>query len=287
MSETAVQSLRRQNGSRRKWSIGSGAGTAAGIIALRVAGFGFLIAIWALAATRFSAVQLPRPQLAWQALRDNFITASGLQLQGLSGGYLSNVAYTIENALLGFMIGSVCGMIVGLLSARLQVVRDLSAPLLILFAAVPDLVAAPFFLVWFGPGRTAQALIVIFYCFVVVGISAQNAALRLPPYLEERAATLGASRTRTFVSVVIPGALPSTIGAIRIALATSWSLQTAGELLGSESGVGRVVVLSQQLSFTAGTMAVITLLGAFALVADGLVYGSLRWMTRWQETVSR
>jgi ABC-type nitrate/sulfonate/bicarbonate transport system permease component len=246
-----------------------------------------LIAIWALAATRFSAVQLPRPQLAWQALRDNFITASGLQLQGLSGGYLSNVAYTIENALLGFMIGSVCGMIVGLLSARLQVVRDLSAPLLILFAAVPDLVAAPFFLVWFGPGRTAQALIVIFYCFVVVGISAQNAALRLPPYLEERAATLGASRTRTFVSVVIPGALPSTIGAIRIALATSWSLQTAGELLGSESGVGRVVVLSQQLSFTAGTMAVITLLGAFALVADGLVYGSLRWMTRWQETVSR
>lgn len=256
-------------------------------ILLRVAGFALLIGIWAIAATQFPAVQLPRPELVWEALTQNFTHASGLELQGLSGGYLSNVAYTVKNALLGFAIGTACGLVVGLLSARLQVVRDLSAPLLILFAAVPDLVAAPFFLVWFGPGQTAQALIVIFYSFVVVGVASQNAALRLPPYLEESAATLGASRRRSFFTVIAPAALPATIGAIRIALATSWSLQTAGELLGSQEGVGRVVVLSQQLSYTAGTMAVITLLAAFALLADGIVYGSLRLLTRWQETVSR
>jgi ABC-type nitrate/sulfonate/bicarbonate transport system permease component len=258
-----------------------------GIVLLRVAGFALLIGIWALVATQFRPVQLPRPELAWDALRENFSEASGLQLQGLEGGYFSNVMYTAGNALLGFGIGSVAGMVVGLLSARIQALRDLSAPFLILFATVPDLVAAPFFLVWFGPGRTAQALIVIFYSFVVVGIASQNAALRLPPYSEEYAATMGGSRARIFLSVVVPAALPSTIGAVRIALATSWSLQTAGELLGSQSGVGRVVVLSQQLSFTAGTMAVITLLAAVALAADAVVYGTLRWLTRWQETVSR
>jgi ABC-type nitrate/sulfonate/bicarbonate transport system permease component len=259
----------------------------AGIVALRLGGFAFLVAIWAVAATQFTAVQLPRPELAWDALKDNFTTAEGLQLQGLEGGYLSNTLYTVRNALLGFAIGSSLGLIVGMLSARVQLVRDASAPMLILFAAVPDLVAAPFFLVWFGPGRTAQALIVIFYCFVLVGIASQNAALRLAPAYEEYAATLGASRRRRFGTVVAPGSLPASVGALRIALASSWSLQTAGELLGSQQGVGRVVVLSQQLGFTAGTMAIIAFMGAIALVADGLLTAGLRWITRWQETVSR
>lgn len=270
----------------RRWRRGWG-GQILGIFALRFAGFATLVAIWALAATQFMAIQLPRPSLAWDALRENFITAEGLELQGLEGGYLTNALYTVKNALLGFTIGSGLGFVVGMLGARLQWVRNASTPLLILFAAVPDLVAAPFFLVWFGPGRTAQMLIVIFYCFVVVGIASQNAALRLVPQYEEYGATLGASGPRRFLTIVVPGALPSTIGAVRIALATSWSLQTAGELLGSQQGVGRVVVLSQQLGFTAGTMAIITLMGAIALVADGLITATLRYISRWQETVSR
>jgi ABC-type nitrate/sulfonate/bicarbonate transport system permease component len=289
MSGEAVQ-IGASQGRRSGWSLPRLSGTArdvAVIVALRLGGFAVLIAIWALAATQLPAVQLPRPELVWEALTENFSAASGLQLQGLSGGYLSNVLYTVENALFGFAIGASLGMLIGLLSARLQVIRDLSAPALILCAAVPDLVAAPFFLVWFGPGKTAQALIVIFYCFVIVGITSQNAALRLSPYLEESAATLGATRRRSFFTVVVPGSLPSTIGAVRIALATSWSLQAAGEILGSQSGVGRVVVLSQQLSYTAGTIAIVILLAAFALLADGVIYGVLRWMTRWQEAVSR
>ncbi|MGH2974183.1 MAG: ABC transporter permease, partial [Solirubrobacterales bacterium] len=224
------------SGSKWSWNLTTLPSIAV-MIVLRLGGFVLLVAVWALAATQFPAVQLPRPELVWQALTENLVHASGLQLQGLSGGYLSNAAYTIKNALLGCAIGSFSGFAIGLLSARLQVARDLSAPLLILFAAVPDLVAAPFFLVWFGPGQTAQALIVIFYSFVIVGIASQNAALRLSPDLEESAATLGASRVRMFLTVVVPGSLPATIGAVRIAVATSWSLQTAGELLGSQEGV--------------------------------------------------
>lgn len=256
-----------------------------GSIALRVGGFAFLILVWSLAATQFTAIQLPRPELAWDALTENFATAEGLQLQGFEGGYLDACLYTVGNALLGFGIGSVLGLTVGMLSGRIQALRDLSAPLLILFAAIPDLVAAPFFLVWFGPGRTAQALIVVFYCFVLVGIASQNAALRLPPQFEESAATLGAGARRRMLTVVVPGSLPTVVGALRIALATSWSLQCAGELLGSQSGVGRVVVLSQQLGFTAGTMAVISLMGVIALCADAVLTTALKWLNRWQEAV--
>jgi ABC-type nitrate/sulfonate/bicarbonate transport system permease component len=253
------------------------------IVLLRLGGFVLLLAIWSAAATQFLAIQLPRPEIVWQALVANLDNAPGLALQGLQGGYLDNVVYSAGNALIAFLLGSVLAFGVGTASGRLQWVRNLSAPVLLLFGTVPDLVAAPFLLIWLGPGRTAQFIIVFFYCFVVVGIAAQNAALRLPPAYEESAATLGASSARRLLTIVVPSGLPAVIGAVRVALATSWGLQCAGELLGSERGVGRVVVLSQQLGFTAGTVAVVCLLAVIALLCDGIVTGVLRAACRWQE----
>lgn len=248
-------------------------------------GFALLLGAWALAATQFLPVQLPRPGLVVEALRDNFSHAAALELQGLQGGYASHLEYTAVNALLAFGIATPVGLIVGMVSARVQLVRDISAPLLLLFATVPELVAAPFLLIWFGPGKLAQGTLVAFYCFVIVAITAQNAALRLAPEYEEFAATLGASRRRRFLTVVMPGSLPAVIGGIRIALAVSWSLQTAAELLGSERGIGRVIALSQQLGYTAGVIAVILMVGFVAVICDRALALALRWAVRWQEAV--
>jgi ABC-type nitrate/sulfonate/bicarbonate transport system permease component len=267
----------------RRWGKGS---SILGIVAVRVLGFGLLLAVWAAAATQFLAVQLPRPQLVWEALRDNFSTAEGLALQGLSGGYFSNVLYSISNAFVAFLVGAIAGFVIGCYAGRRQWVRNCSAPLLLLFGTVPDLVAAPFLLVWLGPGRAPQFIIVAFYCFVVVGVASQTAALGLPPRYEEFAATLGAS-ARDRMAIVFRAVLPAVIGATRVALATAWSLQAVGELLGSESGVGRVVTLSQQLGDTAGSMAVICLLGAIAVAIDAVVTFALRLTCRWQAVVSQ
>ncbi|MCW3014420.1 MAG: binding--dependent transport system inner rane component family protein [Solirubrobacterales bacterium] len=250
-------------------------------IAVRAAGFALLVAIWAAASTQFLAVQLPRPELVLQALSDNLITAPSLSLQGLQGGYLSNVGYTVANTLVAGLVGGSVGFFVGAASARVQVVRNASSPVLLLFGTVPDLVLAPFLLIWIGPGRAAQFVIVAFFCFVILAISTQNAALRLPTRYEESAATLGAGPAHRFRTIVLPATIPAIIGAARIALGTAWGLQCAGELLGSERGVGRVVVLSQQLSFTAGTIAVILLLGAVAVAVDTALVLALRTLCRW------
>jgi len=254
-------------------------------LAVPLVGYGLLVSVWALAATQYLPVQLPRPGLVLEAIRDNFWSAPGLKLQGLQGGYASNLAYTTVSTLLAFFVASPLGFAVGMLSARLQRFRDISAPLLLLFATVPELVAAPFLLIWFGPGRLAQAILVGFYCFVIVAVAAQNAALRIAPEYEEFGATLGASAGRRFFTIVVPGSLPAVIGGLRIALAVSWSLQCASELLGSEVGVGRVIVLSQQLGYTPGIIAIILLVGLIAVACDRLLAGALRWSARWQEAV--
>lgn len=252
------------------------------MLGLRLAGACVVIAIWAAAATQFDAVQLPRPELVLTAIRENIWSAPGLAFEGLHGGYASNVLYTLLTALVAAAVGGSSGFAVGIASARSQFVRNLSSPLLVLFAAVPPLVASPFMLIWFGPGQLAQSAIVAFFCFVVMGIAAQNAASSLPPALEEMAATLGASAHERLRRIVLPGSVPAVIVAVRVCLATSWSLQTASELLGSNRGVGRIIGLSQQLGDTAGSIAVIILLGLAGLTVETLVTIALRHATRWQ-----
>jgi ABC-type nitrate/sulfonate/bicarbonate transport system permease component len=252
-----------------------------------VAGVVFLIAVWALAATQFTAVQLPRPALVLQAISDNAFSSPALAFSGLEGGYLANVAYTMVTALVAAAIGGGAGFVVGIAAARSQMVRDLSAPLLVIFGTVPPLVAAPFMLVWFGPGQLAQSAIVAFFCFVIMALTAQNAALALPPVYEELAATLNATPRERLRRIVVPGVIPAVIVAVRICIAAAWSLQCAGELLGSDRGVGRVILLSQQVSYTQGAIAVILLLGVAGLVVESAVVGALRYATRWQEVKSR
>jgi ABC-type nitrate/sulfonate/bicarbonate transport system permease component len=255
--------------------------------ALRLGGFAFLLLAWALAATQFEPVRLPGPEAVYRSLVDNFFVASRLQFQGIQGGLLANVLYTVRNAFESFVIGAGLGFLVGILSARVQWLRDTSAVVLVLFAAVPDLVVFPFLIIWLGPGGSAQRILVLFFAFVSVGLSSQNAAMTLDPCFEESAATLGASSPTRVRTVLLPACLPATIGVVRVALASAWGLQTIGELLGSNAGVGRVIVYSQQLGDTSTTIAAILLLAGFAIVIDLIVISGLRWLTRWQASVHR
>jgi ABC-type nitrate/sulfonate/bicarbonate transport system permease component len=141
-------------------------------------------------------------------------------------------------------------------------------------------------LIWFGTGRLAQSVIVGFFCFVVMGITAQNAAQAIPPAFEEMAATLGATPRQRLWHIVVPAAVPSLIAAVRVCLVTGWSLQVASELLGGARGVGKVVSLSEQLGNTAGALAIIILLAAAGLLIETVAATILRHATRWQVTAS-
>jgi ABC-type nitrate/sulfonate/bicarbonate transport system permease component len=260
---------------------GTAVAGALGAVSQRVLGAFALIVLWWLASTQFSAAQLPRPELVWAQLTQNLTSDPALSFTGVDGGYLGNLWYTVHTAIVASLGGGAIGFAVGIGSARSQLVRDVSAPLLILFGTVPSLVAAPFMLIWFGTGQLAQSVIVGFFCFVVMGITAQNAAQAIPRAYEEMAATLGATQRQRLWKIVVPGSAPALIAAVRVCLVTGWSLQVASELLGGSRGVGKVVSASEQLGNTAGALAIIILLAAVGLTIETVASVLLRYVTRW------
>ena len=152
------------------------------------------------------------------------------------------------------------------------------------FGTVPILVAAPFFLIWFGLVGAAQAILVSFYTTVIMHIYSIQAVRNLHPKYVEYASTLGADSRAIFLRVVLPGAVPEMFGGLRVAFAAAWGLAAIAELLGSRYGVGYVVLTFESVYDISNIMAIILYLGLLALVMDWAIVRLRGFVTRWAET---
>ena len=174
----------------------------------------------------------------------------------------------------------------GLITARFELARAILDPVTMTAGTVPILVLAPFFLIWFGIGRTSSVLLVVIYVAVILYIYAQRAADNLDPVYEDAAYTLGASPRRAVWDVLIPGTVPQILGGIRIALAGAWGLEAIAELLGSRYGVGYAILTFESVYDLASIMTIILLLGLIALIMDWLIGRARAWLTRWAESAA-
>ncbi|MGW5383220.1 ABC transporter permease [Nocardia sp. NPDC003963] len=226
---------------------------------------------------------LPGPLRVWIDFTSSFADDPGLRYLGVrSPGVAINLVWTVGLAVVAWAAGSVLGAATGLLSSRVRWIRNACEPLFFVFGAVPALVLAPFFLVWFGQGHLNKVLLVGFYCFVSVGLVAQSAAAALPPSSEEYAATQGLNARARFLHVLVPGTLPAVLSGLRIALATAIAVQATVELLGSQIGIGRLIALRAGQGDVSGVLGLSIALGVVAIALDFLLRRGIRILTRWQ-----
>ena len=250
----------------------------------QILGIAVFLLIWELIARQINYVAiLPSPSAVWANFQASMFDDPGLRYLGVKNpGYLINIAYTVGISIGGWVIGSAIGVLVGLSSARLQFMRNVAEPLLFVFGAVPVLVLAPFFLVWFGNGVGNKFVLVTFYAFVTVAMVAQSAALAFPKVTEEYAAGLGINSNGRFWSVILPGTMPAVLSGLRLALSTSIAVTATVELLGSESGAGRLIALRATQANIAAVLALAIAVGVVAILLDLLLRVVIRSALRWQ-----
>jgi ABC-type nitrate/sulfonate/bicarbonate transport system permease component len=249
----------------------------------RLAGALLFIAVWELASVFISPIILPGPFSVLRRAATDFWSAPALSYYGVEDPSLAgNLAYTAENVAIAALIGAVIGVTLGLLSARVWFVRAAMDPVMMTAGTVPILIAAPFLLIWFGVGRASAVSLVAFYIVVILYVSAQRAALNLDPIYENSALTLGAHRGRMLRDVLIPGTIPEILGGFRIALAGSWGLEAVSELLGSQSGIGKVLEVLAGATDPQGILAALLVLGVAAIVTDGLAATLIARFAAWR-----
>ena len=264
---------------------GSRAALAAAIKALdplRLVGAVLFVASWQVASAVTSPIILPSPWSVLKRAAADFWSAPALSYYGVEQASLyANLIYTTENVVIAVAFGAAIGGVVGLVSSRLWLVRAIVDPVMMTAGTVPILIAAPFLLIWFGVGRASAVSLVTFYVAVILYVFGQRAARNLDPIYEQYALTLGAQRRQTIRDILIPATVPELLGGFRIALAGAWGLEAVSELLGSQSGMGKILEVLAGATDPQGILATLITLGAAAMIGDAMAVALIRRFAAW------
>jgi ABC-type nitrate/sulfonate/bicarbonate transport system permease component len=214
--------------------------------------------------------------------RANFLSSPLIAAQSLGeGGISSGLIYSVTGVWIAVLISVAVGLPLGLVSARVTAVRMFSDPLLLTVSGIPILIMAPFFMIWFGPARTTQLLLLIVFCTPVIYIYAQRAVDNLDPVYEANARVFGASRPVVVRDIYPRGTLPEVLGGLRIALAGSWGLGAISELMGAPQGIGKLIVSFATNTNVVAIWAVVLSLAVVAVLTDLVLVLLTRFLNRW------
>jgi len=159
-----------------------------------------------------------------------------------SGQLWRDIVYTASSTLLGFVIGTVTGSIIGLMFWFSRRVALVAEPWMIVLNALPKLALAPVLVIWFGIGFSSKVVLAFLMTVVVAAMSAYGGVQSVDPALETLMISLGARRMQVFTRLVVPSAMPSVITGLRVNIALAMAGSIVGEFIASDRGLGRMIV---------------------------------------------
>ena len=193
-----------------------------------------------------------------------------------------NIAASLQRSLPGFFIGSALGALLGLIAGTARWFDRVLSPAVFLTYPVPKIVMLPIFMIWFGIGDLSKVLIIALACFYPVFINAYYGARQTRTILVWSALGMGASRWDVFRRVVVPSAAPMIFASLRVALALSFIVMFAAEMINARSGLGYLIRTAENsLRFDLMYVALLTI-AILGYAGDRLVRFAQSRLLAWQ-----
>ena len=168
------------------------------------------------------------------------IYATFLRMAG-SGELLSDTGYTLFEAILGFVIGTIFGSIAGLALWYSIFVARLVEPFIVAINSVPKIALAPIIILWFGTGLVSKVALAVSLTAIVALIAAYQAAKDADTDLQALLISMGATKHQIFYKAVVPSTIPSIIATFRINIGFGLVGAVVGEFISSQHGLGHLI----------------------------------------------
>lgn len=203
----------------------------------------------------------------------------------ITSGYIfPHLWVTVQESLLAFVVGVAAGLFLGFLLARVRFLERLLDPFLQMFNALPRVVLAPIFLLWFGLGIWSKVAFGVTLVFFIVFFNTLEGVRSVDRVLIDNARMLGAKERDLLRHVFIPSALTWIFSSLHISVGFAITGAVVGEYLGASAGVGYAIAQAQGVFDTKGVFAGMFILMVVVLVVDVLVNRLERYLLRWRPT---
>jgi NitT/TauT family transport system permease protein len=181
-----------------------------------------------------------------------------------SGELFRHAGISLMRVMVGFSLGSISAIVIGVIMGRLRIVNDFLDPIIEFLRYLSPTAMIPIAVIWFGIGEQSKYFLIFWGTFFFVLINTIAGVIRTPIARQRAAQCLGANQLQIFLTVVIPSAVPYIITGMRVAMASSFMAIIPAEMLAARSGLGYLLQVSGMLVQTDRifvALATISLLG--------------------------
>jgi NitT/TauT family transport system permease protein len=239
-----------------------------GIVAVQVGVLVGIIALWEVAARAgaISAFFWSQPSAIFNTLTIFFT----------SGDAWVDISFTFRSTIIGFVIGTTAGSLLGLSFWWSRNYAAIVQPYIICFESLPKLALAPLVVLVFGIGLVSKIAIATALTIVVSTLTTYAGVKAIDPDGERLFYSLGATRFQVFRKLVIPSCLPWIISVLRVNIGLALTGAIVGEFIASQHGLGRAILYAGQTYDIALVWVAVLVLSTLSVV----MYVAVSWLER-------
>lgn len=229
-----------------------------------ILGFLALLAAWHVAALYLvQSVLFPPPHVMF---------AKAFEL-ALSGVLIENVAASLKRIIIGFVLGSLIAVPIGLAIGSFKMVRQLAEPWTEFLRFIPSVAMITIAVIWFGIGEESKIFLIIYATVFIVILNTAAGVASISPNKVRAAQALGARRWQIFLYVSLPATVPFILTGMRLAMANSFTTIVAAEMISANEGLGVMLWNGRMYMLVDEIFVSLFCLGVLGLLTDRL----FRW----------
>jgi NitT/TauT family transport system permease protein len=173
--------------------------------------------------------------------------------------------------MLGFVLASVCALVCAVAMVHSRRVEAVLEPFLVVSQVIPKVALAPLFIIWFGHGILPKIIIAMMIAFFPILVNAVVGLRSIDAEILELMESIAANKRQTFWRVRLPNSLPYILPALKVAALLSIVGAMVGEFVGSDKGLGYLMVIGDVNLDTDLLFASLVVVTAFGMVIYGII----------------
>ena len=220
-----------------------------------------LFILWGVISLFYSETFFPSPVETYNGFKEIL----------LNGKLWEDISISVQRVLIGWSRALLIGIPIGLLIGRFKIINWFIEPFINFFRFVPAIGFLTLFLMWFGVGEESKLILITYASIFPIIINTIEGVNAINPIKYQASESLGANKLQSFITVTIPGAVPSILTGARLGLSTAIISIVGAEMLAANSGLGYLVYTSRLYYRTDWIFVGIVTLGILGFCADKLL----------------
>ena len=193
-----------------------------------------------------------------------------------------NIGVTVQETLLGLLIGAVLGIASGFALAHWRMSFQVLEPFIMALYSLPRVALAPLFLVWFGIGQASKVALAASLVYFVLLLNTYTGVREIDQNLINAARTMGAKNNFITRRILLPASMTFIFAGLRVSIGLALIGTIVGEMIAGQYGLGQMIARAANMFDTAQVFGIIIVLACLAILLNEMMKFIERRAMQWQ-----